>query len=349
MKLGEMVEARMQDAMMVGILMLSFAWLVIIGAVLPEYASVAGPVGYFAIIFGGLFGTEIAIREYVNSYPYLRILVRPDNESIHAFLSPPGATRRLGPNRYATTLDLRFPISFGEFKGVKRMELHHEREWSKRVKFRRGMCVWSGFSVPHPQTEIVEVFQVPKASVMMDHGEPVPVLILRSGSMDYYHGRPGPSLAEPLTEDYRAQVERERTALLAEQFAEATRQKSEWHQRAIAAEEAIEQQKAEIKGLLEAKSGLKELAYEYMLTIYQAMGSIEKALAHMRGTVLNKEIVKWIALTILGLAVVALVWANPDIVAVLASNVLVLVAVIVVAGVAAYLLLQRRKKHGLLG
>ncbi len=275
MKLGEMLEARMQDAMMIGVLMLSFVW----------------------------------------------------------------------PNRYATTLDLRFPVKFGELSMVKRIELHHDGKWSERVKFRRGMCVWSGFSVPHPQTEIVEVFQVPKASTMMDHGEPVPVFVLKSASMDYYYGRVGTSASE----DYLEQVGQDVRRTIRDQMAEAERQKSEWHMRAIAAEEVIEQQKAEIKGLLEAKTGLKELAYEYMLTIFLACGSIEKALAHLRGPLLNKDMIKYIALTVLGLAGVALVWANPDILTMLASNVLVLLAVILIAGAVIVLLLQRRRKSGLLG
>ncbi len=340
MKLGDLVEARMQDAMMMAILMISFAWLVIIGAVLPEYAGVVGPIGYFAIIFGGLFGTEIAIREYVNSYPYLKILSRPDNDWLHAFLSPPGSTRQIGPNRYTTTLDLRFPIKLEEFGTVKRIELHHDGKWSERIKFRRGMCVWSGFSVPHPQTEIIEVFQVPKASAMMDHGEPVPVFVLKSASMDYYYGRP--SSGTPVA--YDVKVDRERMRTLEEQLAEADRQSSEWHMRAIAAEEVIDQQKAEIKGLLEAKTGMKDLAYEYLLTIYQAMGSIERALMHVKGTTWNKALVKYVAMTVLGLAVVGLVWANPEILTALASNVLVLLAIIVVAGAVTVYALKRKNR-----
>ncbi len=332
----------MQDAMMIGVLMLSFVWLVLIGAILPEYANILGPVGYFGIIFGGLFGTEIAIREYVNSYPYLRMLVRPDNEWVHAFLSPPGNPRRIGPNQYTMTIDLRFPIRFGEYESVKRIELHHDGRWSERIKFRRGMCVWSGFSVPHPQTEIVEVYQT---NVMMDHGEPVPVFVLASASLDYHHGRPRGSTVE----DFDSWVERRDRETLKEQLAEAVRQKAEWHMKAIAAEEEIEQQKAEIKGLLEAKTGTKELAYEYMLTIYQAYGNLHKALAHLRGPILNRDLIRYVALTILGLAGVALVWANPDILTMLASNVLVLVAVIVVAGAVIVLLLQRRRKRGILG
>ncbi len=327
MKLGDLVESRMQDTLMIGILMLSFAWLILVGAILPEYASVVGPVGYFVIIFGGLFGTEIAIREYVNSYPYLRILVRPENDWLHAFLSP-GGSKRIGPNKYTTTLNLRFPVKLEEYGAVKRIELHHEGKWSERVKFSRGMCVWSGFSVPHPQTEIIEVFQVPKASAMMDHGEPVPVFVLKGASMDFYYGRP--SSAAP--EAYAVKVDRERLDTLTAQMAEAERQKSEWHTRAISAEEVIDQQKAEIKGLLEAKAGVKDRAYEYMLTIYQLVGSIEESLTQMKGTTWNKALVKYIAMTVLGLSVVGLIWANPEILTVLASNVLVVLAVIVVAG-----------------
>lgn len=337
MKVGEFVEARMQDTLMILVLVASFAWLIVIGAVLPEYSGILGPVGYFAIIFGGLFGTEILVREYVNSYPYIRMLVRPENAWLHAFLKPPGATRRTGPNTYATTLDLRFPIKFNG-QMVKRIELHHQGRWSERIKFRRGNCVWSGFTVPHPQTEIVEVYRAPKATVMVDRSEMVPVFVLKSASQDYY--RPAQlDVEQVLTgEDLITRV-----GTLEAQLAEAERQKSEWHQRAIAAEEIVEQQKSEIKGLMETKSGLKELAYEYMLTIYQACGSIEKALQKLKGTVMSKEIVKYIALTIVALAIIAFLWANPSIVSELASNALLLIVVLVVAIAAVFLMVRRKR------
>jgi len=337
MKVGEWMESRMQDALMIGVLVASFAWLIIVGSLLPEYAEIFGPIGYFVIIFGGLFGTEIAVREYVNSYPYLRLLVRPENRWLHVFLKPPGATRRVGPDMYSTTLDLRFPIKFDGHM-VKRIELHHTGQWSERIKFRRGTCVWSGFSVPHPQTEILEVYRVPKASVMVDRSEVVPVFILKSASQDYY--RPAQLSIEPV---FNAEDLITRLETLEAQLAEAERQKSEWHQRAVAAEEIAEQQKAEIRGLMETKSGLKELAYEYMLTIYQACGSIEKALQKLKGTTISREIVKYIAVTVISLAVIALLWANPNIVEAIASNVLFLIVIIVVA-VAAIVYITRRRK-----
>lgn len=341
MKLGEFVEARMQDALMIGVLVASFAWLILIGAVLPEYSGVLGPVGYFAIIFGGLFGTEILVREYVNSYPYMRLLVRPDNQWLHAFLKPPGATRRTGADTYATTLDLRFPIKFNGHT-VKRIELHHKGRWSERIKFRRGTCVWSGFSVPHPQTEIAEVYRVPKASVMVDRSEIVPVFILKSASQDYY--RPSQFSVEPVItgEDMITRLE-----TLEAQLAESERQKSEWHQRAIAAEEIIEQQKSEIRGLMAAKSGLKELAYEYMLTIYQATGSIEKAMKRLKGASISTEIAKYVMITVLGVAVIGLLWANPGIITALANNAIFLVIAVIIAAVAVMIYTQntgRRKK-----
>jgi len=335
MAFGDWIEARMQDSLMIGVLVLSFLWLVGVGAVLPDYAGILGPIGYFLIIFGGLFGTEIAVREYVNSYPYVRALVRPENTWLHLFLKPPGGTRRVGPDEYTTTLDLRFPVQY-DGHTVRRVELHHSGHWSERIKFRRGNCMWSGFSVPHPQTEIVEVFRVPKASLMVDHSEVVPVFTLRSASQDYYRGTGLDAVTAYDRGDVAHMAETARA-----QLAEAERQKAEWHQRAVSAEEVIEQQKSEIRGLMAAKSGLKELAYEYMLTLYQATGSIEKALSRLRGTSLNKEIAKYATIVILGLAVVAYLWANPGMVAGLASNALLLV-VVLVAAVAAILYMQQR-------
>jgi len=191
--------------------------------------------------------------------------------------------------------------------------------------------------VPHPQTEILEVYQVPKATAMLSQSEFVPIFILKSASQDYY--RPAQLSVEPIFSegDLITRVE-----TLESQLAEAERQKTEWHQRAIAAEEIVEQQKSEIRGLMETKSGLKELAYEYMLTVYQACGSIEKALQKLRGTTIGKEIVKYIALTVIALAAIGLVWANPQIIDMLASNVLLLMVVLIVGAV--IFLTVRRKK-----
>lgn len=335
MGVKDWIDARMQDALMVGVLIASFAWLIFIGSIVPEYSGILGPIGYFAIIFGGLFGTEIVVREYVNSYPYLRVLVRPENKWLHLFLKPPGTTKRIAPNMYATTLDLRFPVKYNGHT-VKRIELHHHGRWSERIRFSRGNCVWSGFTVPHPQTEIVEVFRVPKASVMIDRNEAVPVFMLRSASQDFYHGVPDFERVFN-QEDLMEQLE-----LMRIQLAEAERQKAEWHHRAISAEEIIEQQKNEIRGLMAAKSGLKELAYEYMLTIFQATGSIDKAMKRLKGTSISSEIAKYAMITVLGVAIIGLLWANPGIITALASNAIFLVVAVII-GVAAVMYLQNSK------
>ncbi len=269
-------------------------------------------IGYFA---GSLIVWKLAVREYVNSYPYIRMLIRPDNKWCHLFLMPPGTTRKIGENRYATTLNLRFPIKLEDYGKVRRIELHHYGQWSKRIRFRRGTAVWNGFMVSHPQTEIIETYQVPKSSTMMDHGEPVPIFILHSASQDYYlehvhstvGSNPGLSLATFEVESLRNEIKR-----LNEQLAEAERQKNEWHQRALAYEEIIEQQKAEIRGLLEAKGGLRDLAYEYMLTIYESCHSIEKALKALRGPRFAGWLNKYVVALIIGLAVIAYVWLNPE-------------------------------------
>jgi len=304
--MSDWLEARLQDFLMFSVLLGSFVWLIAASKLIPPpYGEIAGQAGYFIIIFLGIFGIEVAVREYVNSYPYIRALIRPNNEWIHLFLMPPGTTRKIGSNQYATTLDLRFPITLPGYEKVKRIELHHTGPWAKRIKFRRGYATWNGFIIRHPQTEIIEVFQSEKSTTMLDHGEPVPIFLLHSASQDYYREH----LAASSEAD--ACLARNLEELKA-QLAEAERQKLEWHQRAISAEEIIEQQKSEIRGLLEAKSNMKDLAYEYMLTIYQACHSIDKALAMLRGPRFAGWINKYVVALILGILAIAYVWYNPQ-------------------------------------
>lgn len=325
LSLKGMVQDKMQDTLMVGVMVLSFVWLIGIQSVLPQYAGVLGPVGYLMIIFFGIFGVNLIVREHVNSFPYIDIHVRPSNDHYHAFLEPPGDTRKIAPNQYVTTLNLRFPIDF-EGDMVDRIELHHTGRWSDRIRFNRGYCVYGGLSVPHPQTEEIEVSIMPKTSSMIDHDTVVPIFILRSASLDYY--KTGELDVEEL---HTSDDLKNRIKTLTAQLAEAYRRIAEWHQRAVSAEEKIDQQKAEIRGLMSAKSGLRELAYEYMLTIYQACGSIEKALAHLKGQTLTDKMLKYAMITIIGVAALGWMWYNPDAVTTLAANTLFLVTLLIVA------------------
>lgn len=320
-----MVQDRLQDTITMGVMFGAIAWLMVINAVLPQYTGSLGIIGYLFITVFGLVGVNLIVREHVNSYEFIEVLVRPENDRYNLFIES-STTRKISPGQRVTTLNLAFPVDYDGEK-VRRIEIHHTGRWSERVRYSPGYCVYSGLSVPHPQTEIIEVSRMPRSHIMVDHDETVPIFILRSASLDQVKTGQVDMEKDLFTvADYSS-----RNETLKVQLAEAERRATEWHQRAVASEEIIEQQNSEIRGLMSEKSGIRELAYEYMLTIYQACGSIEKALAHLRGQSFTDRMLKYLLIGALGISAMVVLAMNPDMVTTLAANTLFMVTLLAVA------------------
>lgn len=307
--MSDWLEARGSDLLIFVWLFLSFGVMVVLTQL--GYA-LAGQIAYFAILIFGIFGTEIYIREMVNKYPYILAIVRPSNKRLHLFIKS-GVSRRVGDVNVAD-LELAFPVNYADYGKVKRIKLHYYGDWSKRVEFRPGYASFYGYEVSHPQTEVIEVYQVSRGRVSVDHGTPIPVFFLHSASRDAFlekYALTPPAISSNPGVDVEALMARIKT--LEAELAVARQKIAEWQQLALSYEDIIEQQKAEIKGLLEAKTGVKELAQEYLLTLYQAAGSIEAALRHIRGPRLP-VFSKYLAMTLIGALVIAYLWANPQVV-----------------------------------
>lgn len=84
--------------------------------------------------------------------------------------------------------------------------------------------------------------------------------------------------------------------------AEYKRQALEWHQKFIQAEEVIDQLKNELLAVLRSKADFKASVIQYMLTIREAQLRIEHAIKQLRGKTFT--ITKWVAITIIALAVI---------------------------------------------
>lgn len=318
----DFIENRMQDFLMIGTLFGSFLWLMVIGQLVsPEIASILGPVGYFGIIFLGIFGTELVVREIVNSYPYIRMIDRPTNEEYDLYILRGGKEENLGGNWHAAPLTLRFPIEMKGYGKVDELKLRYYKKWSDRIRFMRGMSFWKGFMVAHPQTETIITYQTPKASTSVDHGKMIPLFTLHNASRDFY------SMSDPVLmngKDGFSKVPVQK-GLLGQQYTkiltsyknlktlynEADSQRQEWHQRAIAAEEIVEQQRIEQRGLLSAKNSTKDMAVGIFLSFLHAANDLEEGLKMLRGPRQIPFLNKYIVALILGLSGFIFLSLNP--------------------------------------
>jgi len=98
--------------------------------------------------------------------------------------------------------------------------------------------------------------------------------------------------------------------------------------------------------LLDAKTGIKEHAYEIMLGFSQAFGSFDKALSALRGGKFRFSFTKWVAATIIACAAIAYLWMNPQIASQIGlwlSNPVNFIAVAAVAALIAYILWKAKK------
>lgn len=340
------LEEKTQDLLMIGILFGAFGWLIVAPRVFPAPLGEAiAQVGYFVIVVGGVFGTDLVIQFYVNKWAYLEVLIRPRNRIVGLFLRD-RESKLLdeGSGSYSTTLTVAFPVRLGEGDKVRQVILNHVGSWEDRIGFKSGgYARFNGYSVAHPQTERIEVYQEERGSVSIDHGEAIPVFTLRTASKDYTR-----RLTQPEA-DVKATVESltARLASLSGEMGELQRKSGEWHQKAIAYEDIIKQQGSETKGLLEGKTGVQELAYEYLLTVYMACGSIDKALSQLKGGRLE-WFNKYALYAVLGGVFFAYVWFNPSAAAAIqawfsVSTNQLFVLIFVGLGVAGFYLRSRRR------
>jgi len=356
--LVDFIENRMQDFLMIFTLFGSFLWLMLVGELLsPEVANILGPAGYFAIIFAGIFGTEIVVREIVNSYPYIRMIVRPTNEEYDLYVLKGGKEQRLGGGWHAAQLTLRFAEEMEGYGKVDELKLRYYKKWSDRIRFMRGQAFWRGFMVAHPQTETIIAYQTPKASTSIDHGKMIPTFTIHNASRDFY------SMSDPILENAEFAEVPSTDEGLREQYSkllinyknlkavydEANSRSQESHQKFIAAEDIVEQQRTEQRGLLSAKTGAKDIAVGMFLGFLHATSSIEEGLKQLRGPKEVPFLNKYIVTLILVIAGFVFLTFNPAFASGFASwmgnpiNQLFLFGIGVLAVVAIYLIIRKGK------
>jgi len=338
--MAEFLEEKFEDIFMLSLIFASFLSLTLCSTYIPPpYGQMVGTFLYLAIILGGVIFSDVYARYVSSQYPYLQIIVRPSNKTIHAFVDKDQTLdRKIAENTYTLHLRLASPVRYEDYGRVKELIIHHKGKLADKLYFRPGWCVWKGIRTRHPQTEIIEVLQVEKATTSIDHGEPIPVFYLVHGSKDVSTYQAPVIAGNPASIDVNEYMRR--ISALEAELAKVRRDAVEWQQRALAAEEIIGQQRAETAGLLEAKTGIKEHALELMLGFRLACASFDRAIESLRGGRVRFTFTKWVALTIIAVAFIVYLWANPNVAQEIAlwlrspiNSIIVLAAVVVIIAV----------------
>jgi hypothetical protein len=326
-------EEHAEDILMLAIIFGGFGILFLSDLIFPPaYAKQLGGMLFIFIVFAGTMGIDLYAREVANPYPYIEMIVRPYNKKLHLFIEQDLSYGRLIDKEsdfHEIHLKLAFPVKYLDYGKIREVVIHHQGKWSERVRFRPGTAVWRGLRISHPMTEVIEVVQIERATTSVDHGQPIPIFFLRSASkdIDYYktmtYSMPFISKRTSKNNNFSSlslsiknpnlEVEsyKSRIADLEAQLIALRSERDKWKEVALSYEEILEQKSAEIKGLLDAKSGFRETIVEALLTFWEAAGSIDKAIKMIRGG-RSFRFDKWVALTILGLAGIAYFYVNPE-------------------------------------
>lgn len=352
------IEDRMQEILMLGTLFGGFIWIMLASQLFsPGVSEIIGPAGYFVIIFIGIFGVEVVVKEIVNSYPYIRMIVRPNNDEYDLFLLKGGKEENLGAGWHAAPLKLRYPIEMEEYGKLSRIKIKYKKTWSDRIRFQQGQAFWRGFLVGHPQTETIITYQTPKATTEVDHGEMIPVFTMHNASKDFY-GKSDPVLmdididnsaiktVEQLTERYTTLQQKFEN--LRDLYSSVDSQSQEWHQRAITAEEIVNQQRIEQRSLLSSMTGVKDLAVSLMLGVIHACGSIEEGMKQLRSDKETPFLNKYVVIIVVSALVLLYLGLNPGVTqgfSIYMSNPinsLILLGIVIAAVVGIYFIFIRR-------
>ena len=307
------VEEYFESGLVIGLMFLGMVVLQLCAAFIPAPAgNYVGMTLYLIISVGGIFFVNVAAQLAAAPHPYLKTIVRPDNKELHIFVDKDMSfDRPLGNGIHEAHFKTVAPVKYKDYGKIKEVIVLHKGKLSDHVYFRPGKAVWRGIFIEHPAVETIEVIQAQTATTSIDHGEPIPIFQLLMGSKDRLL-TPTAVSANPSKLDAITSALRSRINELGMENAKLRRDTVEDKQRSLALEEVVVQQRAETSGLLEAKTGIKEHAYETFLGLLNAFGRFDKAVEALGGRRWRFTFTKWVALAIIGIAFIAYLWANPQ-------------------------------------
>ena len=332
------------------------------------------------LIFAYYGGFEVAVRLTVQKYPFIRVIVRPENRVFYLYIAKSDKLRgevsiqsqQIDENLYATLVNLAFPIEFFEFGKVRKISIVHTRSWRDRILFTPGRAVFWGYGVPHPHTCTIVCYRIGESPFDVEYGEPVPMLYLREAPGDYkpiaramvsmIGGEEVVEVEEPVEEEAEGSriVGEVSASILIENLknrireltialAEKERRASYWHRRAVQSEELLTQLRSEMEGYKKAKGEVPLLAREMFLRYLHIYGSVEKAFKALSQPAAKSILFsKWITLPLLIVCGFGYLYIHPEIVdrfldwLVLPQNQIVFIIALGIICIAIYKLLKKR-------
>lgn len=265
--------------------MAPLAIMIVSNLLLPKTMAPIIGIASFPLIILVIWFQDVAIRDRINKYPHLLMLVRPHKHQYHLYIKG-GKTREVAPNIFSTTLDLQFPTEIEDYKQtVNQIKINHAGHWNTRVSFSPSKCLaqYFGQLVDHPQSEIIEVHQEPfQGRVSINQGEFVPTFILDLASKDRFVGN-GKLVIETASSYPICQEGCKKIVEMNRELIEYKSQAAIFHEDSASSGEIIDQKNVETRSLLNAKTGGVDYAIELLLSLYRSCGTIDKTIKELKG------------------------------------------------------------------
>jgi len=314
--MSDFMENNGQLMIMGALLLGSMLALMTCSALLPKpYDMIVGGTLYFSIIIGGFGGGMLYTRERYNKYPHYRLIIFPTKEEISIFVQYQRNIVKDGGKNNTAKITCAFSRTFSGIGSTKRVNINFGGDWAKRTHMSPADITVNGFSVPHPASETLVVKYCDNSHIAIEEQELVPVFELVCGSTDLspvydivnidipdylntgktaittmQKNETVATLAGKLVQAYGA------ITSLRGQLLEQARRATEWQSIAQTFKDTIQQQKAEIRGLLASHSETKERALEFLLPIYNGQGSLAKTIKAIRAKNDNNKWMLYVAL-----------------------------------------------------
>ena len=251
------------------------------------------------LIFVVIWFQSVAIRDRINKFPHLLMVVRPQKKQYHLYLKS-GKSREIAPNIFSTTLDIQFPTDIEDLKDVSQIKVNHAGHWNSRVAFSpsKSLAQYFGQWVDHPQSEIIEVHQEPfQGRVSLNKGEFIPTFVLDLASKDRFVGN-GKLMVSSANNFPECQVGCEKIVELNREVIEYKSQAAIFHEDSANSGEIIDQKNVETQSLINAKTGGVDYAIEMLLSLYRSCGTIDKTIKELKGKSFRFETWMLIPLTV---------------------------------------------------
>lgn len=281
---------------------------------LPIPKEFRGPLMFTSIpvLFMIMWVQEVAIRDKVNKYPHLFMIVLPEKKIYHIYIAS-GKSKKISFNVFSTIFNLAFPTQIEEAEGeIKQIKLNHIGKFTDRIHFdpTKRMARYFGQWVDHPQTDVIVVRRDKTAGrLTIKDGCFIPTYVLEFGSKDRLSNK-GSLLLSKLDKYPDCARNCEKIRELNHELVEYKSQAALFHEDSASYGEIIDQQEATTEGLRKAKTGGVDYGIELLTALYRACGTIDKTIKQMRGSRFKLE--PWMIIPVVAIAGFLFITLNPS-------------------------------------